>query len=52
MGGGFDMVLSRPFTWRLINLEYTHTWIGDVDMMRPQRGVRLSTEAVLRIGTW
>ena len=51
-GGGFDMVVSRPFTWRLINLEYTHTWIGDVDIMRTQRGVRLTTEAVLRIGTW
>ena len=51
-GGGLDVVVSRPFTWRLINLQYTHTWIGNVDMMRAQNGLRLTTEAVLRIGTW
>jgi hypothetical protein len=51
-GGGFDVVLSRPFTWRLINLQYTRSWMGDVDMMHAQRGIRLTTEAVLRIGTW
>ena len=51
-GGGFDVVVSRPFTWRLINLQYTHTWIGDVDIMHTQKGIRLTTEAVLRIGTW
>jgi hypothetical protein len=51
-GGGVDVVLSRPFTWRLLNLEYTHTWIGNVDTMRPQNGIRVTTEAVLRIGTW
>jgi len=33
-------------------VQYTHTWIGDVDMIRPQDGVRVTTQAVLRIGTW
>lgn len=51
-GGGVDMVLCRPFTWRLVNLQYTHSWTGHVDMIHPQNGLRLTTEAVLRIGTW
>jgi len=32
--------------------QYTHSWMGDVDMIRPQSGVRVTTQAVLRIGTW
>jgi hypothetical protein len=51
-GGGLDIVLTRPFAWRVVNLQYTHTWIGDVDMVRPQNGIRVTTEAILRIGTW
>jgi hypothetical protein len=51
-GGGVDVVFSRPFAWRLINLQYTHTWMGDVSTIRPQNGIRFTTEAVLRIGTW
>ena len=51
-GGGLDVVLSRPFTWRLVNLQYTHSWLGNADIIHPQNGVRVTTEAVLRIGTW
>jgi hypothetical protein len=51
-GGGLDVVLARPFAWRVVNLQYTHTWMGDVGMIRPQNGIRVTTEAVLRIGTW
>ena len=51
-GGGLDVVLTGPFAWRVINLQYTHTWMGDVDTIRPQNGIRVTTEAVLRIGTW
>jgi hypothetical protein len=51
-GGGLDVVVTRPFAWRLINVQYTHTWMPDVDMIHPQNGVRITTEAVLRIGTW
>ena len=44
--------VSRPFAWRVINLEYSHTWMTDVAMIHPQNSVRISTGAVLRIGTW
>jgi hypothetical protein len=51
-GGGVDVVVTRPFAWRLINVKYTHTWVPDVDMMHPQDSIKITTEAVLRIGTW
>jgi len=51
-GGGLDVVVKRPFTFRLINVQYTHSWMSDVEMIRPQSGIRITTEAVLRIGTW
>lgn len=52
VGGGVDWVMKRPFAWRLVNVEYTHSWMGGVDNIQTQSGVRISTEAVLRIGTW
>ncbi len=52
VGGGFDWVVTRPFAWRVVNLEYTHTWMNDVAQIRPQEGVKISTQAVVRIGTW
>ena len=51
-GGGFDVVVTRPFAWRVLNIEYGHTWMGDVNMIHPQNSLRISTSAVLRIGTW
>jgi hypothetical protein len=60
-GGGLDIVITRPFAWRLINMEYTHSWMPSVDArswlptmyaIRPQNGFIISTAAVVRIGTW
>jgi hypothetical protein len=51
-GGGLDVVITRPFAWRLINIQYTHSWMGGVDNIHLNNGVRITTEAVLRIGTW
>jgi hypothetical protein len=52
VGGGLDYVVKRPFAWRLINIQYTHSWMGGVESIHPDTGVRITTEAVLRIGTW
>ncbi len=51
-GGGVDVVFARPFAWRLVNVEYTHAWMGDAVTVQPQNALRISTGAVLRIGTW
>jgi hypothetical protein len=52
VGGGLDVVISRPFAWRLLNVEYTHSWMNDVGQIKPQQGLKISTQAVVRIGTW
>jgi len=51
-GGGFDWVVTRPFAWRIVNVEYTHSWMNDVGPIHPQEGLKISTQAVVRIGTW
>ena len=52
VGGGFDVVITRPFAWRVVDLEYTHSWMNDVAMVHPQEGLKITTQAVVRIGTW
>jgi hypothetical protein len=52
IGGGFDVVVTRPFAWRILNVEYTHSWMKDVGPIHPQEGFKISTQAVVRIGTW
>jgi len=51
-GGGVDVIITRPFAWRLINIQYTRSWMGGVENIHPDNGFRVTTEAVLRIGTW
>ena len=52
VGGGFDWVVTRPFAWRILTVEYTHSWMDDIQRIRPQQGLKISTQAVVRIGTW
>jgi hypothetical protein len=52
IGSGFDVIITRPFAWRVLNLEYTHSWMNDVGPIKPQEGLKISTQAVVRIGTW
>ncbi len=52
VGGGLDVVITRPFAWRVLNVEYTHSWMNDVGPIKPQEGLKISTQAVVRIGTW
>jgi hypothetical protein len=52
VGGGMDVVVTRPFAWRVINVEYTHSWMDDIGQIHPQQGIKISTQAVVRIGTW
>jgi hypothetical protein len=42
VGGGCDWIVTRPFAWRILNVEYTRSWMGDVGRVRPQEGVKIS----------
>ena len=50
-GGGVDLVFTRAFAWRFSS-QYTHSWMPAVQTIRPENGFRVTTEVVLRIGTW
>jgi hypothetical protein len=52
VGGGVDLVVNRAFSWRVVNLEYTHSWLPDVDQIHASQGVRFTSGLTLRIGTW
>jgi hypothetical protein len=51
-GVGFDVIIARPFAWRVLNVEYTRSWMNDLGLINPQEGLKVSTQAVVRIGTW
>lgn len=52
LGGGFDIVFHRALAWRVGAIEYTHSFLGDVDQIRAADTIRVTTGVVLRIGTW
>jgi len=51
-GAGLDIIFHRAFAWRVGRVEYTHSWLGGVDQIRAADTLRITTGAVLRIGTW
>ena len=52
VGGGFDWVVTRPFAWRILDVEYTRSWMNSIGQIHPQEGLKISTQAVVRIGSW
>jgi hypothetical protein len=52
MGGGFDVVFGRAFAWRVLDAEYSHSWLASVDPINASQGMQIRTGLVLRIGTW
>ena len=52
MGGGFDAVFGRAFAWRVLDVQYTRSWMPPVDPINAQQGLQVRTGVVLRIGTW
>jgi len=52
MGGGFDAVFGRVFAWRVLDVEYSHSWLPPVDPINASQGMQIRSGLVLRIGTW
>ena len=52
VGGGVDLVVNRALALRVVNLEYTHSWLPDVDQIHASQAVRFTSGLTLRIGTW
>ena len=52
MGGGLDASFGRAFAWRVLDLNYSHSWMPEVHSIDASNGVQLRTGIVLRIGNW
>ena len=52
VGGGLDVAVNRALALRVAGLEYSRSWLGDLNGRNFDHGLRLSTGVVLRIGTW
>ena len=51
-GGGYDFRVTRGLAWRVADVEYTHTFMSNVDMIHPQDGIRVYSGLIVRVGTW
>jgi hypothetical protein len=52
MGGGFDAAFGRAIAWRVLDLNYSHSWLPDVHSINTSNGVQVRTGVVLRVGNW
>jgi len=52
LGGGLDVALNRALALRVANIDYTRSWLGDLNGRNFDHGFRVSTGLVLRLGTW
>ena len=52
MGGGFEAACARAFAWRVLDLNYSHSWLPDVHSINASNSLQLRTGVVLRIGNW
>jgi hypothetical protein len=52
VGGGVDLTVNRAFAIRLGNIDHLWSTIGDFNDVSYAHGFRISSGAVLRLGTW
>ena len=52
LGGGMDFQMTRAFTLRILNVEYTRAWVRDLPGFAAPNGLQFKAGLVLRMGTW
>jgi hypothetical protein len=51
-GSGVDVKINNALSYRVANLEYSHSWIKELNGINYQNGLQFTTGVVLRMGTW
>jgi len=51
-GTGMDLNLNRALAVRLVNLEYTRSWVRELNGFKAPNGLQIKAGIVLRMGTW
>ena len=49
---GLDVKLNSAISFRVANLEYSHSWTKELNGISYQNGVQFTTGLVLHMGTW
>jgi hypothetical protein len=52
LGGGLDIAVNRALALRVVNIDYTRSWLENLNGNNFEDGLRFTTGLVLRIGTW
>jgi len=51
-GSGLDVKLNSALSYRVVNLEYSHSWTKELNGINYQTGLQFTTGLVLHMGTW
>lgn len=51
-GSGLDVKINNALSYRVANLEYSHSWTKELNGINYQNGLQFTTGLVLRMGTW
>jgi len=51
-GSGLDLKLNSALSYRVANLEYSHSWTKELNGINYQTGLQFTTGLVLHMGTW
>jgi len=51
-GSGLDVKLNSALSYRVANLEFSHSWTKELNGINYRNGLQFTTGLVLRMGTW
>ncbi len=51
-GGGVDVKLNSALSYRVANLQYSHSWTRELNGLNYQNGLQFTSGLVLHMGTW
>jgi hypothetical protein len=51
-GTGMDVQINRALAVRMVNLEYTRSWVHELNGFSAPNGLQLKTGLVLHMGNW
>jgi hypothetical protein len=51
-GIGFDLRFNRALAFRIVDLEYMHSWMNDLNGFAARNGLQVKMGLVLHMGNW
>jgi len=51
-GIGLDLKFNRALAFRIVDLEYMHSWMNELNGFAAQNGLQVKMGLVLHMGNW